>query len=516
MNRVLNAQNQILDMIARGKPLLEILNTLARVIEEQSGLCLCSILLADKEGKHLKHGAAPSLPEGYNRIVEGIPVADGAGSCGTAAYRRELVLSADISTDPRWVRYREVALKHGLRSCWSSPILASNGDLLGTYAMYFKDPEDLRAFDRQWLPVAAHLAGIAIERQKKEEDLRQVTEKLRALIQSAPLPIVAMNKYGHFQDWNPAAENLFGWTKEEISADPFLFIPVGRTSDHVTIHEQISTGKSISGLVLPHNRKDGSTIDVALYMSPIYGDDGETDGVVGMCVDMTERNRFIQVAAHELRNPMAGVKGILTLLQNELFADQLEREELYQTMEQEIERLSNTLNQILEAFRSGRGEFPFRYEPVNLSDVVKSALQRFLIARHKDRFRLNLPSGTALVKGDFSRLEDVFRNLIGNALKYSPADTLVSISLSLEPEDQSVVVAISDSGLGIPEKEIPLVFESFYRATNLANRDPGGMGLGLSICREIIKRHGGQIWVESREGEGSTFFVKLPMHQGKE
>src|SRR5438034_1636378 len=138
---LLEGQKRILELIIQGEPLGQVLTALCRTIEELAhGEMLASVLLLDADGVHLRHGAAPSLPESYNRAVDGLAIGPAVGSCGTAAYRRESVCVADIAGDPLWVQFAELALSHGLRACWSSPILSSGGEVLGTFAIYYRQP----------------------------------------------------------------------------------------------------------------------------------------------------------------------------------------------------------------------------------------------------------------------------------------------------------------------------------------------------------------------------------------
>lgn len=174
----LTGQKQILEMIAKSSPLSETLNALVKIIEQQSRNMMGSILLLDKEGKHLIHGAAPSLPESYNAAINGVAIGPNVGSCGTAVYRQKSVIVTDIATDPLWANYRDFTLGFGLRACWSTPILSSQGKVLGTFAMYYPEPRTPQDFERQLIEVAISLAGIAIEQKQAEESLQQLNEDL--------------------------------------------------------------------------------------------------------------------------------------------------------------------------------------------------------------------------------------------------------------------------------------------------------------------------------------------------
>src|SRR5882762_5840638 len=175
---LLAAEKRLLEMMARGDALALILDALCRLVEEQSGDVLCSILLLEPGGKHLRHGAAPSLPRSYTEAIDGAAIGPRAGSCGTAAYRAEPVIVADIATDPLWADYRELALAHGLKACWSTPILSSDGKVLGTFAVYYREPRTPTPYEQNVIEQITHLASIAVEREQSEAALRQAQADL--------------------------------------------------------------------------------------------------------------------------------------------------------------------------------------------------------------------------------------------------------------------------------------------------------------------------------------------------
>jgi PAS domain S-box-containing protein len=174
-------ESRILEMIARDAPLEEILEKLVRVVEAEFVGMFCSVLLLDEDGQHVRHGAAPSLPELYSKAIDGLSIGPKAGSCGTAMYRREPVVVTDILQDPLWEPYRGVAEPYGLRACWSTPILAHSGKALGSFAMYYREPRSPSPAETHALEMATHLAGIAIERKlarEERERLRQAQADL--------------------------------------------------------------------------------------------------------------------------------------------------------------------------------------------------------------------------------------------------------------------------------------------------------------------------------------------------
>ena len=156
-------QARVMDMIDANAPLSEILARLVLMIEEQSPDMLCSVLLLSDDGNHIRHGAAPSLPLNYVRAIDGSPIGPKHGSCGTAMFRGKPVFVTDIFTDPLWEEYRGFAAAIGVAACWSTPIMSSKGKVLGSFAMYYREPRTPTGSERRLTNVATHLASLAIE-----------------------------------------------------------------------------------------------------------------------------------------------------------------------------------------------------------------------------------------------------------------------------------------------------------------------------------------------------------------
>jgi|GEM_PF-358008 len=222
---LLDGQKRILERIIQGEPLPEVLTFLCRTIEELSqGEMLASVLLLDADGVHLRHGAAPSLPEAYIQAVDGVALGPSVGSCGTAAYRREPVFVSDIASDPLWAPYAHLALPHGLRACWSSPILSSSAEVLGTFAIYYRQarqpsPHDLRVVD-----IVARTVAIAIERSRAEQALRESEHRWRSLTETLPQLVWSATRDGacdYFssqwtQHTGVPESDLLGWRWLEV------------------------------------------------------------------------------------------------------------------------------------------------------------------------------------------------------------------------------------------------------------------------------------------------------------
>lgn len=175
-------QTKLLEMVARNTPLKQTLESLTRLIEGQSPGVLCSVLLLDPDGVTIRNGAGPSLPQEYMALLDGFPIGPAVGSCGTAMFTRKTVIVTDIMSDPLWAPYKQLAEPHGLRACWSMPIMLDEDHVMGTFAMYYKDVRAPTDDDMRLIGVATYLAGIAIERTRREHELAQHREHLEELV----------------------------------------------------------------------------------------------------------------------------------------------------------------------------------------------------------------------------------------------------------------------------------------------------------------------------------------------
>ncbi len=179
--RVLGATEQhVLEMVASGETLASTLTTLAVAIEQQAPAALASIQLLSADGKRVLHGAAPSLPDAFNRAIDGTAIGPREGSCGTAAALRRPIVVTDIEVDPLWDSYRELARTHGLRACWSTPVLSRDGRVLGTFALYYREPRSPSQEELDLIARVVHVAGIAIQRHELDEQLRALSARIEA------------------------------------------------------------------------------------------------------------------------------------------------------------------------------------------------------------------------------------------------------------------------------------------------------------------------------------------------
>jgi PAS domain S-box-containing protein len=291
---LLKCHNKVLEGIARGEPLQDTLDLLLRTIESQCNGMLCSILLLDPDGVHVRHGSAPSLPESYIRGIDGEEIGPSAGSCGTAAFRRAQVIVEDIATDPLWTRYREFALKHDLRACWSTPIFDGQRRVLGTFALYFRTPCSPTKRHHELIEMATSTAAIAIARHEETEALRTSEERLRLAIAGGNLGI---------WEWNAITDRLvlseeigaaFGWLQNLRNLTLTRFMEIVHPEDRTRVNSALQRSlaeRTNCDLEFRYVRPSGSVRWIAIKGRGEYDSAGIPMRMIGVALDSTERKR---------------------------------------------------------------------------------------------------------------------------------------------------------------------------------------------------------------------------------
>jgi signal transduction histidine kinase len=226
-----------------------------------------------------------------------------------------------------------------------------------------------------------------------------------------------------------------------------------------------------------------------------------------------ERDAFLSVAAHELKTPLTALVGQVQLLQRRTQrAGCLNERDQHalQVVRAQADRLTTMVNELLDLSRMESGQLDVVRAPLHLDELVQQVVDELQPTLQRHQIVFTASAQGVAISGDAARLAQVLRNLLGNAVKYSPDGGPIALSLTTEAD--AVVIAIRDQGIGIPPEALPLLFERFYRAPNATARHIDGVGVGLFVVKEIVARHGGTIAVTSSVGQGSTFTLRLPLN----
>lgn len=284
-------QRDILSLIVTDHPEKETLEAICLMVEALEPDLLCSILQLDEAGVHLHTMAAPHMPDAFNQAIEGVAIGPKVGSCGTAAYRRQLVVTDDIASDPLWEDYRELALANDLRSAWSFPLVTVEGRVLGTFALYSHQPYAPNQEQIQHMSAAAQLATIAITRARDRQTLQASEQRFRSLFTFNPDAIYSFDLDGHFQQVNGAMLGLTGLAEEQIIHQHFSALVIAEDLERTEQHF-ISACKGIpqryEARVL---NSHGQLLHLDVCNMPIIVD-GQIIGVFGIAKDISEREQM--------------------------------------------------------------------------------------------------------------------------------------------------------------------------------------------------------------------------------
>lgn len=383
--------------------------------------------------------------------------------------------------------------------------------------------------------------GNILEEDRIRSELSNVNSLRKAILDSANFSIISTDTDGIIKTFNKGAQRMLGYSEVEIinKVTPAII--------HVT-DEVVARAKSLSQeLGKPINpgfevfvaksrlgiadesewtyiRKDGSRFPVLLSVTALRDKNNNITGFLGIGSDITERkrmdrmkNEFISTVSHELRTPLTSIRGALTLVLNKSAGDLSPKVlNMLQTASRNSERLSLLINDILdlEKIETGRLEFDFR--EIDLVNAARQALEanEAYALQHNIKIHLNTECDHAIVMADNHRLQQVFANLISNAVKFSHAGGEVVISISRRNDKYHI--SVLDQGRGIPLAFHDRIFQRFAQADSSDTREKGGTGLGLSITRAIIERLDGKIDFNSREGVGTEFYFDLPVFTSSE
>jgi signal transduction histidine kinase len=219
------------------------------------------------------------------------------------------------------------------------------------------------------------------------------------------------------------------------------------------------------------------------------------------------KSEFINIASHELRTPLAVVRAYAELLETE--TDNTGREFLT-ILQQSVDQMGAIVNDIVNLENLERGEATLQMTWIDLAELIREVSERFAPLTHakQQELAVNLTPNLPVIPGDWRKLDLVIANLLSNAVKFTSPQGRIEIRAW--PETEQVVVAVEDTGIGIPVEAQQRVFDRFYQVQESLTRDHGGLGLGLSIVKGMVELHGGRVWLKSTPGVGSTFFISLP------
>ena len=351
------------------------------------------------------------------------------------------------------------------------------------------------------------------EAQENSESERQ---RLDSVLRHMSDGVIATDRRGRIVIMNTAALDILNLKSEKVIGIPLLSIlPL---EEKVTFRELLETQHER----LIHLEEDGEDSIVQCEFSVIQRESGFISGLVCVLTDVTEqqkidreRRNFVSNVSHELRTPLTSIKSYTEALVDGAWENKEIAPGLLKVIETETDRMMRMITDLLNLSRMDQNRLALEKEFINMNELVVHIVNRFEMVLQSEPYRdknyrilTDITQRDLWVELDQDKITQVLDNIINNAIKYSPDGGRIIVRLMETHTD--IIVSVSDEGLGISRKDIPHLFDRFYRVDKARSRAMGGSGLGLAIAQEVIQLHGGKIWVNSIENKGSTFFVSLP------
>jgi PAS domain S-box-containing protein len=539
---LLACHRQALEMLAKGERLEQVLDFLAASMESQSrDEFLVAIHLLEEDGRHFGQVAAPSLPASYAQATKGMDASLQMGPCSSAVTTHEPTVVRDFAVETRWPAFIAEAVSLGLRACFTTPIFSSYQRILGTFAIYYRAPRDPSPNDRELVEIVTRTASIAIERRQAEQVLRDSEEGFRNLADNMSQLAWTCDKLGDVTWYNQRWLDYTGLTFEEMKDWGWKQCHHPDHVDRVVASVQRSqeTGEPWDA-TFPLRGKDGAYRWFLSRAAPIRDAKGNVVEWFGTNTDITEqrrmadelrqnaaemaesdrrKNEFLAMLAHELRNPLAPIRNAAQGLR--LMKDAGEAvQSASAMMERQVGQMVRLVDDLLDVSRITRGKIELRRGRVELASIIHLAAEaaRPLAESMGHNLTVALPTEPIYLNADPTRLAQAVGNLLTNACKFTNKGGHISVTVeavSGERERPEAAIRVQDNGIGIPADKLPHIFDLFMQVDTTLERSISGLGIGLTLVKNLVEMHGGTVEVRSAGvGQGSEFLVRLPILAG--
>jgi PAS domain S-box-containing protein len=501
---------------------LDLDEVLHLIVELAAGLLdaeVCTIRLLDEQTRELPLRVARGISD---QLAQRVAPKVGQGLIGLVAAQGVPIHISDLQSAPP-TAYPDVMAEEGLHAYLGVPLLLHD-KVIGVLSLSRKQTSPFTSLEVELLSSFAHQASVAIERAELFATVLQEKKESEAIIRNTADGIAIIDHQQRIADLNPALERLTGWPREEVLGIPCSEFFYGCKAGKEDICEKDCPFSLVSppddSLLIEHpvTTRDGRQLDVQVSYGLIRDEAGEVNRVIAVVRDISKqrelerlRSEFVSTVSHEFRTPLALIKGyIATLLRQDLTLGDETRERFLRNIDEAADRLSRLIGELLSASRIEAGRLELDLQPLDLGRLVTEVLERLHLEASSYRLVAQLPPRKLVVQADSDQVERVLLNLLTNAIKFSPEGGTVTVRVQGTEASPGVLVSVTDQGSGIPPERLDRVFDKFYRAGDDLVKKTNGVGLGLYICKNIVERHGGRIWVESTPGEGSTFKFTLP------
>ena len=369
------------------------------------------------------------------------------------------------------------------------------------------------------------------ELRRTQAELQESHNKYQGLYNSAPIGYFTLDTNGVILEVNTTGAELFGIEKPKLLRTNFTHLISPASQDSFYFHcKKLFKTAARQNCEIRFLKTDGSLLYAHIESIVVPDASGDLKHRI-ILIDISERKRAEEKAkevetlkelerlrtelladiSHELRSPLTSIKGFSTTLLE--YDEKLKHEEklkYLKTIDQASDRLLELIEQLQDISQLDDGILKIVNKPTNINKLVRDVVNEAQVRAADHIFKLDLPGNLPRSTIDARRIRQVLENLINNAVKYSKANTEIKIVVQCEVHE--LLISVADNGIGIPQEELPRVFDRFFRSRKSKIEGQKGIGLGLSICKSLVEAEGGRIWIESEEGKGSTCFFTLPIN----
>jgi PAS domain S-box-containing protein len=454
----------------------------------------------------------------------------------TAAHRHEPLIVADLAADLGWPEFRESALAAGIRACWSQPILGQDGETLGTLDMYHREPKTPSEYELSVMDALCPIARIAIEHDRRGQDLQQADERLTSLAQNLPgvvyQRVVDPDGEIRYTYISEGARDLFGVSPEQVIADPQAVFDRHGPEYRATFREnllQASRDLTMWDVEAPIITQDGEHKWGHAIARPVRQPDGSViwNGIIldatriknaniELAASNKAKDEFLANMSHELRTPLNAIIGFADVIRGEMMGEI--GVSLYKDYAEDIHasgrHLLQVISDILDIAKIEAGTLSLNECVVDPVEALKGCVR--LITERTDNQNISVSieaeEGLPHLRADSRKLKQILINLLSNAVKFSPGDGAVVARVEIS-EEGGMSFSISDNGIGIPAEMLSKIFEPFSQVDTGLDRKFEGTGLGLPLTHAMVQLHDGNIEIESEPGVGTTATVLFPKHR---
>ncbi|TIL65684.1 MAG: PAS domain S-box protein [Mesorhizobium sp.] len=527
-------EKRLLEMVAWGYTLPVVLDALCGLVEEMASGCHCGILFYSPDETTWQHGAGPALPSGYNETMHGRAAHRAAGPCGLAASEKRQVIVSDIAADMRWDKHgwRELALSHGIKACWSSPILSHDQKALGALAFYQYEPGMPTDFQRELIAQLSQIASIAVERARSESALKRSEAFLSKAQQLSSTGSFSWRVGTSEITWSEQAHRIFEFERRVPITIQLLGSRI-HPDDLALLNEMIDRVRAACSdfeyecrLLMP----DRTVKYLHVVAHGTRDEDGRLE-YIGAVQDVTERrlseealgrvrSELAHVArattlraltasiAQEVNQPLSGIMTNASTCLKMLAADPPNVDGARETARRTL-RDSKRASDVIVRLRALFAKKSALTESVDLNEATREviALSSNDLQRNRVSLRAEFRDDIPPIAADRVQLQYVILNLLLNAsdamksVDDRPRQLLIRTN---RDESEHVSLTVQDTGVGFEPQAVERLFDAFY--TTKTN----GMGIGLSVSRHIIESHQGRLWASSNEGPGATVSFSIP------